>query len=176
MTNERKKLCTAVFINFLVGIMVGIILFYGQSNSGWDVQLDEYTYVTTVEIADFFRVSWLDMMWIFSAFIIHNILPLVYIYPIVVIRGCCHSFCAMYLFQFVGVKEGVASVISQCFSILPILMYMCIRFVEKRRRKNLSMGESLSLSRAETLSVFMVSLFAGALETLFFRLLCLCLF
>lgn len=156
--------------------MVGIILFYGQRHSGWDVQSNEYTYVTTVEIADFFRASWLDMMWIFSAFIIHNILPLVYIYPIVVIRGCCNSFCAMYLFQFVGIKEGIASIISQCFSILPILMYMCIRFVEKRRRKNLSMGEALCLSRTDTLFVFALSLFAGAVETLLFRFFCLCLF
>ncbi len=176
MSNERKKLYTAVFINFLIGIMVGIVLFYGQMNSSLDLPKGEYTYDTSIELADFFRVSWLDMLWLFSVFITHNIFPLAYMYPIIVIRGCCNSFCLMYIFNFIGIKEGVVSVLSQCFSILPLLMFMCVNISEKRRRMNLKSSEVLSLSRIETLMIFLLSMLSGAVETLFFRFFCICLF
>ena len=155
---------------------MGIVLFYGQMNSSAEIPKGEYTYETSIELADFLRVSWLDMLWIFSVFITHNIFPLAYMYPIIVIRGCCNSFCAMYIFNFIGIKEGIVSVLPQCLSILPLLMLMCVNLSEKRRRMNLKQSDVLSLSRIETLMIFLLSMLAGAVETLFFRFFCTCLF
>lgn len=176
MKNERKKLYIAVCVNFLIGIMAGIVLFYGQLRANTYIEQGEYTYTTTVELMDFFRVTWLNLLWFFSIFIAHNILPAAYVHPIVAVRGCSNSFSVMYMLRFIGIKEAAVSALSQCFSILPALMITQVRLIEKRRQMKLRYNEPLILGRRETLIFFISAMLAGAAETLIFRFFCLCLF
>lgn len=176
MSTERKKLCIAVLCNFLIGIIIGVILYYGQLRSTNQMMINEYTYDKTVETIDFFKVAWLNMLWSFAIFITHNILPSSYIYPIILIRGCASSFCVMYMLEFIGIKEVVASVLPQCFSILPYLMLFSIALVQKRRNANIYQGQTLSLRRSEIIMIFLFSIFMAGIETLLFRFFCICLF
>lgn len=176
MSNERKILYIWVGISFAVGVILGILLFYGQMRSNSAVFESEYIYNTNVKLGDFFRVSYLNMLWVFSIFIAHNILPVSVVHPIIAVRGCAGAFSTMYILTFAGVREAVVSVIPQCLSILPVLALFCVEIV-MRRRENIKRGaEPFSLRRRDIVAIFAVCVFAGALETLFFRLLSFCLF
>lgn len=176
MSNERKILYIWVGISFAVGVILGILLFYGQMRSNSAVFESEYTYNTNVKIGDFFRVSYLNMLWIFSIFIAHNILPVSVVHPIIAVRGCAGAFSMMYILTFAGVREAIVSVLPQCISILPVIAIFCVEMV-MRRRENIKRGaEPFSLRRRDIMAVFALAAFAGAVETIVFRLLCLCLF
>lgn len=176
MSNERKILYIWVGICFLVGVTVGILLFCGQMRSDPAVFQNEYTYNTDVGAGDFFRVSYLNLLWMFSIFLAHNILPVSVIHPVVAVRGCAGAFSLMYILSFVGVKEAIVSVLPQCFTILPLLAAFSVETVIKRR-ENIKNGlEPFSLRRRDVGAMFLVSALAGGAETLIFRLLGTCLF
>lgn len=176
MSNERRILYLSVGISFLAGVIVGILLFYGQMRSNPSVFENEYIYDTNVTISDFFRVSYLNMLWMFSIFISHNILPLGTVHPIVAVRGCAGAFCIMYILTFAGIREAVVSVLPQCLTILPVMAIFCVEIVI-RRRENIKRGaEPFSLRRSDVLAIFAFSVLAAGAETLLFRFFSLCLF
>ena len=176
MNDERRILYICTAVNFVVGVIVGILLFYGQLKSNSDVFGEAYSYDTAVQLTDFFRVSWLNILWLFSIFIAHNMLPVSAIHPIIFVRGCASSFSMMYILNFVGVREAVASVLPQCVSVLPLLAMFSVNVVVKRR-ENLHNGEEpFSMKRSDAVKLFAYSAAAGAIETLVFRFFCLYFF
>ena len=174
MNDERRILYICMAANFVVGVIVGILLFYGQLKSNADVFDGAYSYSASVELADFFRVWWLNVLWLFSIFIAHNILPVSVIHPIIFLRGCASSFSMMYILRFVGVGEAVVSVIPQCVSVLPLLGMFSVNVIMKRRDNLQSGREPFSMRSSDAIKLFMFAAAAGVVETLVFRLFSLC--
>ncbi|MBQ8808218.1 MAG: hypothetical protein IJZ81_02800 [Clostridia bacterium] len=176
VNSERKILYMSAAVNFIVGTVIGMILFYGQMNSNPQIFSEGYIYDKGTGVIDFLRITWLNLMWIFSVFIARNILPLPIMHPVVAIRGCAGAFSAMYIFNCIGIKEAVASVLPQCFSVLPFIIIYSVETAINR--KNLPFGEtgSFTVKRSQAGAIFLFSFITAGLEVLFFRFFCVCLF
>lgn len=171
MKSERKKLYLYAGINFLVGTIVGIILFYGQQkNFPQDISSD-YSYNKTPELIDLLKVSWLNAMWLFSVFMARSILPASPAHPILLARGVAGAFSAMYIMTCIGVKEAVFSVLPQCVSIIPIMMYFSVSLIEKRRKRSHDGKEPSMLCRTDCLQIILCAAFSAGAEMLAFMLL-----
>lgn len=171
MNREQKLIYISVGINFLVGIIIGMVLFYGQIRT--DISVFDEVNVTggVISFGEFLHVSWLDLLWLIFIFLFHNLLPLPFVHPVMMLRGCCTSFCVMYILTFVGIKEAMAAVLPQCFSILPIMIIFSVKVVGKRKNIIESGGEPFTFSRSEALLTILISLIAGGLEVIFYRIL-----
>ena len=174
LTQERKKLCLFTAINFILGIIMGIVLFYGQQRSNSKVFEGNFEYSTVLEIMDFFRLSWINLLWLFSIFIARNILPVSSMHPIMLLRGCMSSFSLMYIFTYIGVKEGIMSAMPQCFSILPLLMFFSVEITRKQRVSLETGGNAVTLKKGELFLMLFGAGLAGGIEMVLFRLLCIC--
>lgn len=171
MNREQKLIYISVGINFLVGIIIGMVLFYGQIRT--DISVFDEVNVTggVISFGEFLHVSWLDLLWLIFIFLFHNLLPMPFIHPVMMLRGCCTSFCVMYILTFMGTKEAMAAVIPQCFSILPIMILFSVKVVGKRKNIIENGGEPFTFSRSEALLTVLISLIAGGLEVIFYRIL-----
>lgn len=176
MTSERKKLYLYAGINFIIGITLGIVLFYGQIRHNPSVFSTEYSYDKTVEIIDFLRAWWLNAMWLFSVFIAHGLLRAAPIHIIVGVRGCASSYGSMYIANYLGIKETVISVLPQCMTILPLLMWYSVTRAEKRREDYENGREGIVMRRTDGIKIFLLSLISAVLETAIFALFSYCLF
>lgn len=172
LTQERKKLCLFTAINFIVGIIIGIVLFYGQQRSNPGIFEGSYEYDTALELMDFFRVSWLNLLWLFSIFIAHNILPIASMHPCLLLRGCMSSFSVMYILTYIGIKEAAASVTAQCFSVLPLLMFFSVEIAKKRREMSENSQEGISLRKSEIFLMFFAAALTGGVEMVLFNAIC----
>lgn len=171
MNREQKLIYISVGINFLVGIIIGMVLFYGQIRTDVSV-FDEMNLVSDViSFGEFLHVSWLNLLWLIFVFLFHNLLPMSLIHPVIMLRGCCSSFCVMYILTFMGIKEAAAAVLPQCFSILPIMMFFSVKVVGKRKDIIENGGEPFTFKRSEALLTILLSLIAGGLEVIFYRIL-----
>ena len=169
MNGERKKLYLYAGVNFLIGITVGIVLFYGQMKHDSSIFGAEYSYDSTVEIIDFFRVWWLNTMWLFSAFLAQAFLRVATIHIIVAVRGCASSYGSMYLINYIGIREAVISVLPQCISILPLLIWYSVNCGMKRISNE---NEGVFMKRGDGVRIFLLSMFSAGIETLCFMFLC----
>ena len=148
---------------------MGIVLFYGQMKHDSSIFGAEYSYDSTVEIIDFFRVWWLNTMWLFSAFLAQAFLRVAPIHIIVAVRGCASSYGSMYLINYIGVKEAVISVLPQCISILPLLIWYSVNCGMKRISNE---NEGVFMKRGDGVRIFLLSMFSAGIETLCFMVLC----
>lgn len=176
MNNERKILYISVAINFIVGIIIGIILFYGQMRTNSALLENGYSYDKSATLTDFFRLSWLNILWLLSIFIAHSILPIRVIHPIIAVRGCVSAFSILYILTGFGIREAAASVIPQCFSVLPLLAAFSVETVVKHRENIKNGYEPCSIKRHEAAAIFIFSMLAGGAEVLIFQFLCTYLF
>lgn len=174
LTQERKRLCLFIAINFMVGIIMGIVLFYGQQRSNPSVFEGNFEFSTALELMDFFRLSWINLLWLFAIFISRNILPISSMHPIMLLRGCMSSFSLMYIFTYIGVMEGIMSVMPQCFSVLPLLMFFSVELTRKQRLLSETNNKTVSLKRSEFFLMLFGGALAGTIEMVLFRLICLC--
>ena len=171
MNREQRLIYISVGINFLVGIIIGMVLFYGQIRT--DISVFEEINIAdgVISFGEFLHVSWLNLLWLIFIFLFHNLLPLTIIHPVMMLRGCCSSFCVMYILTFLGIKEAVAAVLPQCFSILPAMMLFSEKVVIKRKKLIENGKEPFTFSRAEALKTIFVALMTAGLEVVFFRIL-----
>lgn len=174
LTQERKRLCLFTAINFMIGIIMGIVLFYGQQRSNSTVFDGNYEFSTALEIMDFFRLSWINLLWLFSIFIARNILPVSSMHPFMLLRGCMSSFSLMYIFTYIGIREGLMSAVPQCFSILPLLMFFSIEMARKQRVSFETNSKTVTLKKSEIFLMLFGAALAGGIEMVLFRVLCIC--
>lgn len=171
MVREQKLIYISVGINFLVGIIVGMVLFYGQVRTDISV-FDEINVASgVISFGEFLHVSWLNLLWLIFIFLFHNLLPMPLIHPVMMLRGCCTSFCVMYLLTFMGIRQTAAAVLPQCFSILPIMMLFSVKVVGKRKAIIENGGEPFTFNRREALLTILIAMASGGLEVTFFRIL-----
>lgn len=171
LNDERKKLCLYTGLNFLAGIIIGTVLFYAHMRSNPQPVSGEYTYTTDLTFIDILRVWWLNIMWLFSAFIAHTILPARPLHIIVGIRASVSSFSALYLMETFGIKELTVSLLPQCISILPVLMCFSVICVEKRRKRLEEGKEPFGMSRSEAGLIFLNGALSAVLESIAFMIL-----
>lgn len=176
MNNERKILYLSAGINFIVGIIVGTILFYGQMRVDPSLAENVYAYDKAASLSDFLRLSWLNLIWVFSILIAHSIFPVRMVHPVLVVRGCVSSFSVLYILTCFSIKEAAASVIPQCLSVLPLLGAFSVE-TALRHRENIKSGvQTFSVKRYEVAAIFVFSIIAAGIEVLIFRLFCSYLF
>ena len=176
MNNERKILYISAGINFIVGIVVGTILFYGQMRSDPSLSENIYVYDKSATLSDFLRLSWLNLIWVFSVVIARSIFPVRIVHPVLVVRGCISSFSILYILSSFGIKEAGASVIPQCLSVLPLLTAFSVETALKHRENIKNGFETFSVKRYEIAAVFVFSLLSAGIEVLVFRIFCTYLF
>ena len=171
MNSERKKLYMYSAVNFIIGIMLGIILFYGQIKNFPEGFFGEYSYDKTPQLLDLIRVAHLNIMWLFSAFMARSILPAAPAHPILLIRGLTNSFSAMYIMKFIGIREAVFSVFPQCLSFIPVMMYFSVLTIEKRRKLCAEGREPSVLCRLDCVEIIICGILAAIAEMLVFIIL-----
>ncbi len=176
MTSERKKLYLYTGINLIIGVIVGIVLFYGQLKSVPEFFETEYTYSTKADFIDVARVWWMNLIWMFSVLLAHSVFSMAYIHIIVSVRGCVSAFSVMYMLKFLGIREAVASILPQCLSIIPLLCWFSVSIIEKRKMQTPEERNNFYLKRTQTLLMFLFSLLAAVIEALLFKLFCSNLF
>ena len=176
MDQERKAAYIAAVINFITGIIFGIILFYGQLKSGNDEIRVVYEYEKTVSLADFLRLSWMNVIWLISVFFARCIAPSGFFHPVVCVRGIVSSFSMLYILALFGFREAVSSILPQCVSILPLLLNFSVETAQKHKKNAQNGYEVCLLKRREIAAIFILSMLAGAVEVLFFRIFCKNLF
>ena len=175
MSNERKMLYMSVIINFVIGVVIGIILFFGQIRSGGNLPENIYDYDTVISMADFFRVAWVNLIWMFTTLAAQGMLRVRAIHPIMIVRGCVASFTVLYTLYLFGIKESAASVIPQCLTSIPLLMLFSAESVlGKNSRESGISGIVIKKSEAALMTVLSIAS-AGA-EVIIFRLFCTYLF
>ncbi len=176
MNEKRKVLYISAAINFVTGVVLGIILFYGQLKSIGEEVKAVYEYDKTVSLSDFFRLSWLNVLWMLSVFFARSIMPSGFFHPIACVRGIVSSFSMIYILSLFGIKEAVASLLPQCVSILPLLMYFSVETAVKYRENVQNGYEPCSLKRQEIATMLILSMLSGAAEVLLFSFFCNYLF
>lgn len=176
MREKRKVLYISAIINFVTGVVLGIILFYGQLKSTKGEISAVYEYETAISLSDFFRLSWLNVLWMISVFFARCIMPSKFFHPVVCVRGMVSSFSMLYILSLFGIREAIGTTLPQCVSILPLLLYFSVETAEKYRDSMQSGYEPCSLKRHEIVAIFILSMLAGAIEVLFFGFFCRYLF
>ena len=175
MYGSRKVLYITTGINFLFGIIIGIVLFYGQLQADVSVFEDVKVYDSSVSFADFLKVSGSNFLWLAGIFVCGNILPLIFVHPVIILRACCSSFSLMYILNFVGIKAAAVAVLPQCFSILPA-MILFTALVEEKRKNGAGREEgSISFKRKDFVITLLSALLSAGAETSLFAVLALCL-
>lgn len=175
MSNERKMLYMSVIINFVIGVVVGIILFFGQIRSGGALPQDIYDYDTVISAADFFRVAWVNLIWMFTTLAAQGILRVRFIHPIMIVRGCVASFTVLYTLYLFGIRESAVSIIPQCLTAIPLLMFFSAESVSgKNTRESGISGILIKKSQAAIMTV--LSIVSAGAEVIIFRLFCTYLF
>ena len=176
MKSEHKTLYISVAINFMVGAIIGIILFYGQGKSTAEGAETLLEYNKEADLADFFRLAWVNMLWLLSAFFARTILPVGFLHPVVAIRGTVSTFSALYILSEFGTREMSASLLPQCVSILPLLFFFSVGTVIKYRDNIKNGYEPCSLKRCEMVKIMALSIVSSAVEVAIFAVFCKYLF
>ncbi len=176
MTSERKKLYLYAGVNLVIGVLIGIVLFYGQQKNEPSFFQQEYSYSTEINLFDVLRTWWMNIIWMLAVILAQGVLSAAYVHIILAVRGCVSSFTVMYMLKYIGLREVFASVLPQCFSSIVLIWWFSVMVIEKRR---ILMGEqrhTFSLKRSQILWMFFIALAAAMLEAAFFRILCTLLF
>ncbi len=175
MSNERKMLYMSVIINFVIGVVVGIILFFGQIRSGEALPENIYDYDTVISVADFFRVAWVNLIWMFTTLAAQGMLRVRFIHPIMIVRGCVTSFTVLYTLYLFGIKESAASVIPQCLTSIPLLMFFSAESVLSKNSRESGMS-GIVIKKSEAALMTVLSIVSAGAEVIIFRLFCTYLF
>ena len=174
MSNERKILYLSVAVNFTLGIILGIILFNGQVKTATSIG-EMYDYDTTVSFTDFFRIAWMNLIWMFSIVAARSILRARLIHPVIALRGLVNSFSFSYMLNFFGIRESLCAFLPQCLSVLPLLIIFSVEVV-LRMNNRMSESNAMTVKKSEIFVILFLSLLSSGVELMLFRLFCACLF
>ncbi len=175
MSNERKMLYMSVIINFVIGVVIGIILFFGQIRSGGPLPKNIYDYDTAISAADFLRVAWVNLVWMFTTLAAQCMLRVRFIHPIMIVRGCVTSFTVLYTLYLFGIRESAASVIPQCLTSISLLMFFSAESVSSRNLRESGMS-GIVIKKSEAALMTLLSIVSAGAEVIIFRLFCTYLF
>ena len=172
-----KKIPLYILFNFILGAILGTILFYAQLNAqGIDKESMELSFNTKVKWIDFLGLSYTNALWFISIFLAYRILPSAIFHPIIIARGAVVAFSVSYIINFFGISEAAAAVIPQCFSILPAMLLFSCKIIQKRRNAQLLCKEMFSIRRADIVFTMLLALLSASIESLVFKLFCTYLF
>ena len=115
-------------------------------------------------------------MWMFSVFIAQGFVHSAPLHIIVGVRGCASAYGSMYIANYLGIKETVISVLPQCMTILPLIIWFSVTSAEKSSSDYEKGREGFVMRRTDGMKIFLFSLLSAVLETAIFALLCYCLF
>lgn len=174
-SSDQKKIIITM-VNYGVGAVTGIVLFYAQIR-GVGIDFSENAqFVPSLSVESFIKTAWTNMLWIFSIFLFHSITSCANAQPVMAVRGMVDTFCVMYLLSSSGVKVAMASALPQCFSILPVLVFFTLSILKRRKNAVLSGREPCTIKRRDAALFFTISLLAACVEAVFFKLICTILF
>lgn len=169
----EKKVPLYILFNFILGAVLGTILFYAQLNAQEiDKESIELSFNTKINWVDVFRLSYTNALWFISIFLAFRILPSSIFHPIITARGAVGAFSVSYIINFFGILEAAAAVIPQCFSILPSMLLFSCKIIQRRKNALLTGKEMFNIRRADIILTMLLSLLSAAVESLMFRLFC----
>lgn len=174
MNNERKILYMSAIINLVIGVSVGIVLFFGQLRSGNSLPENIYDYEKNISVSDFLTALWINALWLFSIPLAYGLLRVRLIHPVVIVRGAVTSFTVLYTLQIFGFREASASVIPQCLCVLPMLIMFSAETASSR--KGGERGADIIVRKSEIFGIIALSIVSAGIEVLVFNLFCTYLF
>lgn len=174
MNNERKILYMSAIINLVIGISVGIVLFFGQLRSGMSLPENIYDYEKTISVSDFLSALWINAVWLFSIPLARGLLRARLIHPVVLVRGAVTSFTVLYTMYIFGFKEAAASIIPQCLAVLPMIIMFSVETAPLERGGE--RGTDIIIRKSEIFGIIALSIVASGIEVLTFGLFCTYLF
>ncbi len=172
MSNERKMLYVSAGINFIIGIIAGIILFCGQMRNGASVTQSIYEFDKAVSVTDFVRMTWINLIWMFSIVAARSMLNAKLVHPVLVVRGCVNSFSLLYILSVFGIKEALSAILPQCFSVLPMLMIFSAEIAVKHSDSD----RGSSIRKSTVAAILLFSAISSGVEVLLFKAFCVYLF
>lgn len=168
--SERKKMLVSTGVNFALGSVMGTILFYGFLRGGGGVRNIEFSRdITPLAVA---RLTWLNLLWLFSIFIMHQMFFTRFFQPIMIVRAVTCTFSASYIMTYSSVRAAVAAVLPQCLSILPIMAFFTSSVIKRQERKCLGEKSGCTIQSKDVFRIFLIGALGALLETLFFAIIC----
>ncbi len=168
--SENKRDVLLIAINFTVGVIIGIVLFY--ANIRTQEVNEALTLNKTFTLEAFFRTAYQNMLWLFSIFLFHSIAIEFVFQPIIIVRGIVNGFSACYMLKALGVLEAFLVSFSQCLSILPAMAFFTL-YIRNKKKMNASKKIEPCVTRPrDALNIFIISLFCALLEGLIFKAVC----
>ena len=174
LSDDAKKTFLAVGINFFIGAMLGVILFYGQLKHS--AELRSFELVRKVSPADVFRLVRMNILWLLAIFIAKCIAPMRAAQPIMLIRGSVCGFTASYIIRSSSAAAVAAAVIPQCLTALPAMALYSALINEKRKNSVRAGKDPDSLKRRDVFVLLAFSVFSALAETAVFSALNIILF
>ncbi len=174
LSDDAKKTFLAVGINFFIGTMLGVILFYGQLKHSADLRRFELT--DSISPADAARLIWMNTLWLLAIFIAQCIAPIRAAQPVMLIRGCVCGFTASYIIRSSSAAAAAAAVIPQCLTVLPAMAVYSALTGEKRKNALLTGREPDALKRKDIFVLLAFSVISALAETAVFSAFSLILF
>lgn len=169
LSDGARKTFMAVGINFFIGTMLGVILFYGQLKHS--AELQEYELVKSLSPTDIARLARTNFLWIFAIFAAACIAPIRAAQPVMLIRGSVCGFTASYIIRTASAAAAAAAIIPQCLSALPAMALYSALIEDKRRNAVLAGKDPDSLKRRDILIAFVFSVISALAEAAVFTLL-----
>ena len=166
--SERKKMLVSTGANFILGSVMGTVLFYGfQRGGGSAVNLQFKSDITPITVL---RLIWLNLLWLFSIFITHRMFFTSFFQPIMIVRAVTSAFSASYIMTYSGVREAFVTALPQCLSILPIMAFFTSFVIRKREIKCAGDKIECTIHTRDVFRIFLLGTLGALLETLFFAL------
>ena len=175
VSTERKRILNSVCINFLCGVIMGIILFYSQLKAGGMIA-EDLDIENNISAEDLFRIAWMNMLWLVSVFLARCVAPVRYMHPIMVVRGLINGFSATCIIHQCGAVKAAAVVLPQVMTLVVMLAAYSVILIEKRSAAILKLKEPNVMKKTEIIAMMLFSLLAAAAEIALFKLFLLCLF
>ena len=165
-SKPRNKIFLCTFINFIIGAIIGTILFYSQLKLKSDTKTVP-VFTDKITMLDALRLFYANLLWLISIFISYRLVPLVFFQPIMISRGAVSTFSVLYVMNSYGVLWAAMVIIPQCFSILPIMSFFFYQLAEKCKNSVLS-GSEFYIKRKDILFTIMLSIVATIVESVMF--------
>ena len=171
-TAANKKAYILISVNFLIGVVLGIVLYYGQKKSGIENNAEELLMLeNNLKITDVLRLMRVNLMWFLSIYVASIISPFIFIQPAVLLRGAVNSFCGVYIMQACGIKEAACLILPQCFTTLPVMAMFSVMNIEKQKRIGSEVNKREAISKREIVVMILFAALCAIFETLLFKIL-----
>ena len=162
----KRRVYIYIAANFMLGAMLGIILFYAQQKSeGYIMDNQSVLLKENIGAIDFLQLAWLNLLWLTAIPVSRLFAPHRGTHPIMLARGAICTFSVCCLLKYGTILKAAAAVIPQCFSMFPAMTTVSGLYTLKNENGK---KYSEAITRRELLLMMVLALLSAGAETLLY--------